>query len=232
MKKILLFVFISVLVIQVSQSFSQGLSSVHQSGHGTEGIWLYITAFSWGVIWPMAEGYIHGLTFTRENPLGYPLGLRVDDGNKHLLYGVNRVAAISGAISLALWHPPVKYFFTWRGAARTVGVWCVWSSLFNATIRKVQTDEYFPKSRHQYYLKLGSGKMNFQESPAWVRKAQLGLGVLLYFSPDIFDLFRRKKETARSEQLSEMSKNKNSTISFFPVYTGEGEAGVNMRIFF
>ena len=172
-----------------------------------EGPWMHVTALTIGVIWPFAEGYVHGLTFTNEQPVGYPLGIRVDQGNKHLLYAAHRGAVLGGAVSLALWHPPVKYFFTTRGVARTVGVWCVWTSVFNATIRKVQTDHYFPKNNqiHGYDLEIGGLRMHFQEPPAWVRKAQLGAGVVLYFLPDIIDLIKgkEKKEAPAPDLLAE-----------------------------
>lgn len=158
--------------------------------------WMHGTAFSWGAVWPLAEGYIHGLTFTGEKPISYPLGIKVDQDNKHALYLVHRGAMLGGAISLAMWRPPAKYFFTARGLSRTFGVWCVWTSIFNATIRKVQTGKYFPadNQKHGYTLDIAGLYMRFQEPPAWVRKGQLVAGLTLYFLPDIIDLFHNQSK--------------------------------------
>lgn len=161
-----------------------------------EGAWMHSTALMLGVVWPFAEGYIHGLMFTNENPKGYPLGIKVDQDNKHLLYTAHRGAALGGAISLVMWRPPVKYFFTPRGAARAAGAWCVWTTVFNATVRKVQTDHYFPKNNqvHGYDLEIMGVRIRFKEPAASVRKAQLIAGVAIYFLPDIVDLIKGKEK--------------------------------------
>lgn len=167
-----------------------------QETRKSENVWIHATAFSWSVLWPITEGYIHGLMFTNEQPVGYPLGINIGQDNKHALYMAHRSAMLGGAISLALWHPPVKYFFTARGASRTVGAWCVWTSMFNATVRKVQTDHYFPENNqiHGYDLDLIGVHMRFKEPPVWMRKAQLVTGITLYFLPDIIDLVKGKNK--------------------------------------
>ncbi|HPI66931.1 MAG TPA: hypothetical protein PKZ16_00025 [bacterium] len=190
----------------------------------TEGPWMHATALSVGLFWPFFEGYVHGLTFTNEQPIGYPLGIKVGQDNKHALYIGHRSAVLGSAVSLAMWHPSVKYFFTARGAARTVGVWCVWTAVFNATVRKVQTDQYFPKNNkiHGYNLEIAGLRMHFQEPHAWVRQAQLGAGLALYFLPDIIDLIKGEKKNKPAPDL--LAEKNLFAMNFSPeINFGKGE---------